>query len=676
MFKDYKLVIQQQFNRMKKHKLFRVNVDKDVLWDTYLNSFKPEDNPIFRERTEHDCQSCKRFIQAIGNTVAIINGKIESVWDVKSPDEIYQPVTDALSALIKSLPIDNVFLHIEATAGLDKNFDNTEDGEEVKVWHHFFAEIPREYQIDGDAKGGKLSETKSTRDVFFRSLNEITIESMDTVLDLIKQNSLHRGTENKPAIVSFKKQKEKFDAFGDDDDLAKELFCWTQFSEVSGSVAKIRNTAIGTLLIHLSEGKDLDFAVRSFEDKVSGGNYKRPNPVVTEAMAKQAKKSITDKGYIDSLPRRYAVTEDITLPNVLFADRRAKAQMDVFDEIIKEIPGKQQKLDKIEEITIEDFIKNILPTSETIEILLQNEHESNMVSLIAPVNLGSKGMFQWHNNFSWTYNGEVADSMKQRVKKAGGNVEGVIRFSIEWNDDGDDPNDLDAHCTEPNDNLIYFGNKAPHVHPSSGVLDVDIQNPGTEIAVENITWSDIQKMLEGRYHFEVHNFSHRGGRKGFKAEIEYNGTIYSYVYNKNVKQDEKVTVALIDFNKKTGIKFIKSLPSTESTRKFWNIETQKFQNVSMVMYSPNYWDERGSGHKHYFFMLEECLNPGSPRGFFNEFLNEELSKERKAFEVIGGKMRAAESDNQLSGVGFSSTRRNSVLCRVKGSFTRTIKINF
>lgn len=40
------------------------------------------------------------------------------------------------------------------------------------------------------------------------------------------------------------------------------------------------------------------------------------------------------------------------------------------------------------------------------------------------------------------------------------------------------------------------------------------------------------------------------------------------------------------------------------------------------------------------------------------------------------KMKAPYSDNQLSGLGFSSTIRNSVICKVTGSFTRTIKVNF
>jgi hypothetical protein len=268
----------------------------------------------------------------------------------------------------------------------------------------------------------------------------------------------------------------------------------------------------------------------------------------------------------------------------------------------------------------------------------------------------------------------MTDSMKERVKAAGGNVEGVLRFSLQWNELGDNHNDYDAHCREPKGNVIYFSNKRNPT--TTGVLDVDIMHPDKNIAVENITWSNIDKMQEGTYQFFVHNFSHRGGRSGFAAEIEYGGQIYSYEYRKDIKQNEKVLVAELKFSREKGIEFVKSLDSQMSSKNVWGLKTNQFHPVSVMMYSPNYWDEQsGIGHRHYFFIMN-CKNAESPNGFFNEFLNEELMKHKRVFEALGSKMRVEPSYQQLSGLGFSSTKRNSLVCKVNGSFNRTIKINF
>jgi hypothetical protein len=94
------------------------------------------------------------------------------------------------------------------------------------------------------------------------------------------------------------------------------------------------------------------------------------------------------------------------------------------------------------------------------------------------------------------------------------------------------------------------------------------------------------------------------------------------------------------------------------------------------MNSPNHWDGHGVGNKHYMFVLDGCKNPEPARGFFNEFLSNELDAHRKVLEVLGSTLRVDPTDSQLCGIGFSSTQRNSVLCRVKGSFNRVVKISF
>jgi hypothetical protein len=108
----------------------------------------------------------------------------------------------------------------------------------------------------------------------------------------------------------------------------------------------------------------------------------------------------------------------------------------------------------------------------------------------------------------------------------------------------------------------------------------------------------------------------------------------------------------------------------------WGLQTNHWQKVNAVMLSPNFWDDMAVGNKHFFFMLDGCANEGVARGFYNEFLLQDLDKHRKALELVGSKVKTATSAEQLSGLGFSSTQKGSVKCRVNGSFSRVINILF
>lgn len=139
-FNKFKTAVAKQFKAMSKHQLFRTAVTGDDLWATYLAAFPEGTNPIYRERTEHDCNCCKQFIRAVGNVVAIIGGTKVSIWNCGVGDPAYKAVADAMADLVESKPIANIFLHTERTAGTDKNFQDTIDG--VKTWEHFFVNIP------------------------------------------------------------------------------------------------------------------------------------------------------------------------------------------------------------------------------------------------------------------------------------------------------------------------------------------------------------------------------------------------------------------------------------------------------------------------------------------------------------------------------------------------------
>jgi hypothetical protein len=664
-FNKFKKAVADKFNKMQKHDIFAMAVEKDDLWNTYLESFPAGTNPMYRQRTEHDCSCCKSFIRSIGHIVTIIDGQLSSIWDVDVGDPAYQVVADELSRLVKSKAIDNIFLSKEHKAGTDKNFEMLLG--ESKQWQHFFVNIDRKFFCDGPNIGPRLSQSRATHDVMKRGLEEISIEACDIVLDLIAQNSLYRGSEHKVSIEKFRALRNQYARVQD-----KDAFIWENMNTVHAAASRIRNTSIGTLLLDISNDVDLEQAVNAFERMVAPQSYKRPTALVTKQMVANAKKKIEELGLTSALERRYAVISDITINNIIFANREAKKAMNagVFDELLTK-SSTPKNLDKIETITIDKFIADVVPKVTSIDLLVENKHKNNLVSLVAPVDPTANNMFKWNNGFSWSYNGDFADSIKERVKKAGGNVTGDLCCRLSWSN----YDDLDFHMLEPNRAEICFSRKGPST--SGGRLDVDMNAGGgsTRTPVENIFYADRNLMKEGVYKLYVNQFSKRESTDvGFEVEIDMLGDVYNFYYEKAVKQGERIEVAQIKYSKSKGFEIIESLPSSRKSTKMWNINTNDFHQVNVLMHSPNHWDDKGVGNKHYFFMLKDCKNDGQARGFFNEFLKEELNPHRKVIEMVGSKMKTDNSADQLSGLGFSSTQKAELLVRVKGAMTRTLKV--
>lgn len=670
-FDKIRTAVAARFAQMTKdgQTLFVTATTRDDIWATYLGSFPAGTDPIYRERTEHDCNCCKQFIRTVGNVVAIENGALVSIWDVEVDDANYQIVADAMAQYVKSKPIANTFLHYEPHAGRAATFEQLVGT--VRKWDHFHVTIPKAYVKPKAAIAGILSAERSQRDVMFRALSEITIDAIDTVLDLISQNSLYRGEEHKHAVSGFRKLKIAFDQAATAEQ--REYFAWKASCTAIPAIARIRNTSIGTLLVDLSEGiKDMEGAVRSFEAMVAPANYKRPTALVTPKMVEAAKAAVAELGLTSSLERRYAALSDISINNILFADRSAKRKItgDVFDDIATQA-SRKKTLNKIEEVPIAKFLADIVPNAETIELLVENRHANNFVSLITAVDPTAKPLFKWNNPFSWSYAGDVTDVIKERVKAAGGNVTGDVCCRLAWfNYD-----DLDFHMHEPSGQRIYFGNR----RSLTGSLDVDM-NAGygrSRTPVENIVYPDKQKMKNGTYILEVHQYNQRETTNvGFEVQIDVCGTVHTFHYDRPVTDRARHTIAKLHV-KNGEVTVEPVMESQQRSKEVWDVTTETWQKVNVIMNSPNHWDgEQGIGNKHYFFMLDGCINDGTARGFYNEFLHSDLDKHRKVLEMVGSKIRTQETVNQLSGVGFSSTVRNNITVRVTGAFTRTIKVVF
>lgn len=633
--------------------LFEVAVDKDEMWILYLDSFPAGTNEIYRERREHDCSCCRQFIKTIGNAVVIRNNQITTIWDFRTDDSTYQPVLDALSNFIKSHVVSDIYVSKFKKIGTLQNYEELENGK-VKEWSHFYLELPdkfvdRSSRSEGDIKGS----FRDTRNVFKRSLDEITMNAIDTILELINSNTLYKGEEWKGVLGEFKKYKKEYDKLTSD--VERDNYAWEQSVKAGIAIGRIRNYSIGTLLVNVSEEMDLDTAVKKYEQIVAPANYKRPKAIYTKKMLEDAKKTITELGYLDSLQRRFANLDDITVNNILFSNRDAAKRIvgtdDIFGEMEKDVAVNPRKFSKVEEIPVKDFIENILPTAKDIEIYLENKHTPNMVSLIAPKIKNSKTMFKWNNRFSWAYSGNITDSdITQRVQDAGGRIDGVLRFSHSWNYEGMRNGSLmDLHVFLPGSNQKVEFKNGKEIHDnygnnervgwnnrqhyaSGGVQDVDYTTiaPVGYIPVENTTFPSMDRLKEGVYTFKIHNWNFRNPTTGgFKAEIAFEGQIYRFIRREPLQHKEWITLAKIEL-KNGHFEIIEMMENDTTPIEIWGLKTNQFVPISAISYSPNYFDEQdGIGHKHLFFFLKNCVNPEEPNGYYNEFLKNELLEHKK-----------------------------------------------
>lgn len=713
--------VQEKFTEMSNSgKLFRVELSSDKIWELYLSSFSEENNPVFRDpnSTTKDCNHCKNFIRRYGNIVSVDeNYEIVTMFDVDTDSE-YENTAKVLSKAIKSSKITEVFfetfnelnsLPYESCSksssifqlGVAKNpkrytkeeaqkfgYDSVKDmyktvkPNQLITFNHMHLFLDKQFvDATGDSVEKIMHKYREPKNVFKRCVETISIDTFNLVKDLINQGSLLNGATHVHKIEKMILFKKEFDKLSSKQ---KDNWCWVTSYKLP--FAGFGNELIGTLCYELAEGMELNKACYNWNKREDPSNKMIPTAPFTERMRQDGIKLIKELGCEESFNRRLATIDDIKASEIL--------HLNVGKGEIKEVSilnglksastrHKRSEFNGIEEMSIEKFMKDILPTCTSVEAFLANTHEANMVSLTTAKNPDSKRIFKWDNNYSWTFNGNLAgkSQIKEAVKSRGGNVDGIVRVSLSFPDTTDD---YDLHLEEPKGTHIYYSN-VRQKHSSSGVLDLDAQgvdgNQPAEKRVENIIYTDKNSMPKGNYQIFVNNYSGRGLHTLFNLEIEIEGDI-TVLRLKNKKSFNKVLVAGVYFD---GNSFqvkpsedMEVIDSKSISKEIYGLETNKFHKVNLVCLSPNHWGNDKIGDKYYMFMLDECKSPVSVRGFHNENFIPELAAIRKVLEPLGATMMIESTENQLSGIGFNAnaTIKEELILKLKGTHQRTVKVNF
>ena len=240
-FSAFAQAVRTKFEQMTKQDLFIIDTDKDTLFGLYLDSFPDGTNPIYLTRTEHDCNCCKQFIRNIGNVVVIDKNthELDSVWNVKGLPHPYDIVAAEMHQYVVGQHIKSSWFTSERSYGKPSTNQLMPDGKTVKTWKHFSGDVPS--KALSTAPDQLRGEKDMTVQVFRRGLEELTDEAMQTVLDLIRENSLYRGQEHLNNIKAFSLMAAYYKSLTNDK--AKNLFIW---ENINNPAARLRNTAIGT----------------------------------------------------------------------------------------------------------------------------------------------------------------------------------------------------------------------------------------------------------------------------------------------------------------------------------------------------------------------------------------------------------------------------------------------
>jgi hypothetical protein len=472
-FKNLNNKIKEQFSLMQQYKLYRINKTGEEVWNTYLNGFKPEQNPVFRDpnSSTENSNNDKNFIRRYGNIVAITPElEVISLFDINVEGSKYEDTIKGLQGFIKTSEIKEVFfetfneLNSLPYEKVNKNADKFQLGHEktlkkytqeevdkfgvvntsdVYTFDHFHVFLNKQFvDTSGKSVESIMGEYRDAKNVFQRAMQEIPLDTLNLVRDLINQGSLLDGQTHLYKIEQFIPLKQEYDNI---ENSKKDKWCWMKSYQLP--FAKFRNELIGTLCSELAEGEELNKACQNWNKRVDPSNYMKATAPITKKQIEEARKFVEENGYEDSFDRRFANIDDIKVSEILHSnvgEGKIKS-VSIFDNVkATSTRHKRSEFDGIEIVSIDKFMKDILPTCTSVEAFLTNQQEGNLVSLTTANNKDSKPIFKWSNNYSWTFNGNLAgkSQIKENVKLAGGKVDGVLRFSIMWADGNGDDSDL------------------------------------------------------------------------------------------------------------------------------------------------------------------------------------------------------------------------------------------
>lgn len=357
------------------------------LWDTYLNSFPPE------QRQEFDCACCRGFLRRYGSLVQVTdNGSIKSImWNEDNQkDDFWKPIVKALREKVESakrvtsftILTDSVIGHAQK-GGFDHFALNTK----YLASNRFFD------------KGKFLGEKQQAFQNTIRELSVISPVNLERTKVYLENGKFNQAEKFLAPVQWWIDLKAMYDAASNQD--ARVNLVWRAVAEAPLGWPNL-GTAHGKLIFDVASGDSIETAARKHNAVTAPTVYQQASTPASDGNIKRAEQIIGEMGLASALKRRHATAEElvkiwtprptqVTAENVgsLFGHMLSKPEVAPIRELVT-----VNDVGSADRITWDQFQKTVLDSAVKMEVLAHGQRQG-FIGFTTAVDPEAKPLMRW-----------------------------------------------------------------------------------------------------------------------------------------------------------------------------------------------------------------------------------------------------------------------------------------
>lgn len=580
----------------------------------------------------------------------------------------------------------------------------------------FMSNMCQIFGTDFELTPENIVACSASKDISSLSIARIPESTFETALAAIDdlENPLYRGEEYRDRLLIYIDARKKLKA-------AMEIYVEKTHGNFCGNVLNVirakqlmlypilvtfPNSPIGEFLKNIA-AKDLRQASAIFTDMMK--NKGVTTKAVTDNNSDEVIEQLEVSGHLTPLTNRaHVAVSDIPVEGIVWRNEETAKPLSAVEKAkmlarTKSVSRPKKALQ--DEITIDDFVETVVPTAVKIGLSTDGLNSGQFCSMFGTsLQEDHPKIFAYDNPYCITFRDGTADAIIREVTKAGGDTSGKLHVSIAWCLDarleggrviGNTGTDYDLWSVimEPGTSpekatevltkskreravdVIYFGSRST----SSGhrILDVDANSRGNvdsrmPVPVENMNFSEnaLKSIGASRIFFFVNNWRDKNkGLDKITLVTTLNGERKTFHSEKGIKDKELMSIGYADVHANGEVSTVSINTSFfkegEANITSWGVKLGGVVPVTLITKSPSHWDgESCNGNLIYMFALAGCKADIPLAGVHNEYLHPDIHSKRRVIQNLIESSKVEPTEDQTSGIGFSTTRRPTAVVEV------------